>query len=189
MNVKTKKLELQSLFWPQAVLEVKLVTFYLLNCFSRIPLNVHSPEEVCVPVCQMLSCLDKRPLKQTEMSHLITGFHVACFCKRSFHKCNPLEVEHIYRNPLVLFILASISIRAWASRTSVWHIQLIFTFLCHESVSVSMFFYMSVRPMDQLSVVQRVRIQTLCNVQRLTSPYTHIYIVGFTGSSTVYNTT
>lgn len=77
------------------------MAFYLLNCFSRIPLNVHSPEEVCVPVCQMLSCLDKRPLKQTEMSHLITGFRVAWFCKRSFHMFNPLEVEHIYRNPLV----------------------------------------------------------------------------------------
>lgn len=88
------------------------MAFYLLNCFSRIPLNVHPPEEVRVPVCQVLSCLDKRPLKQTEMSHLITAFRVAWFCKRSFHMFNPLEVEHIYRNPLAFLFFASISNRA-----------------------------------------------------------------------------
>lgn len=80
------------------------MAFYLLYFFQRIPLNVQSPEEVCVPVCQMLSCLDKQRLKQTKMSHSITGFHIAWFCKRSFHIFNALKSgAHIQESSFFLF--------------------------------------------------------------------------------------
>lgn len=109
-------------------------------------MNVHPPEEVCVPLCQMLSCLDKRPLKQTETSRLIIGFHVAWFCKCSFHLFSLFKVRQIYRNQgFVLFFTflhsrSPLANRAWAPWTSRWHIQLIFIFPCHGSMSVSMFF-------------------------------------------------
>lgn len=70
-------------------------------------MNVQSPEEVCVPLCQMLSCLDKHLLKQAKMSRLITGFHVAWFCKCSFHIFSLPRVEQIYRNRAFFFLFST----------------------------------------------------------------------------------
>lgn len=131
-------------------------------------MNVHSPEEVCVPLCQMLSCLDKRPLKQTEMSCLIIGFHVAWFCKCSFHIFSLFKVEQICRNQAFFFSFSplEISIGKPCMSSVDFHVTYLAYFyfsLSWLSVGIDVF-YMSVRPMAPHSVFQRVHIQTLCNV-------------------------
>lgn len=150
-------------------------------------MNVHPPEEVCVPLCQMLSCLDRRPLKQTETSRLIIGFHVAWFCKCSFHLFSLFKVRQIYRNQG--FVLFS---SLFSTRDLHWPTVHELPGLPGDTFSLFLFFPVMAQCRYQcfLHVCPSygstqcfpacVRIQTLCNVRliRLMSASTHIDIVG-----------
>lgn len=137
------------------------MAFYLLtfDLFREHHMNVYPPEEVCVPLCQMLSCLDKRPLKQTETSHLIIGFHVAWFCKCSFHLFSLFKVRQIYRNQgFFFFFFYPLEISIGQPCMSSLDFQV--THSAHFYFSLSWLninvFYMSVRRMDPHGVFQRV---------------------------------